>query len=499
MKKLVILSFTIFLFTLYTNAQGTNDPNALEAVVTVDGGVSKGTLLRTERYNNLPNRTAFPEQREADVKFLNEQGLHGLVYRVWVKTVSNVYNREKKTYDYAPFADLFTNASQLSDYLLVNLAAAEISAGKSNTPEESKPIVTKVIRDLKTMYPKIKYIEVFNEPDYRKDITPDTYYSYYKVFYEAVNEVNAELKPAIPILVGGPALTQFTLTWLRPFLDAYKNDPSPKKRLDFISYHGYFTKPDSVYQFFKEDPTQVKGQRKILDAELRSRGLRTDIQAFITETGLYPGPLSDDKNTMQNDVLRQAAGQASLFYWFLENGKTYPFNWVTRHYAEGRKDQLVTRDAGGKPFIQTGKFTPYGNEMLMMSKLKKNRIAATVSDTLSKGKGLYALAAKDDTGVSVMLWNYQGVNSKSYTAKINVTNLPASLRGKNVKVSIYRIDSKTSNYNADLENCNLQKVAEKMITGAGSYSCSLSFEPNSLQLIMLEPAVKSSNTQVSRK
>ncbi|MDQ3843123.1 MAG: hypothetical protein M3342_03795 [Bacteroidota bacterium] len=326
-----------------------------------------------------------------------------------------------------------------------------------------------------------------NEPDYRKDITPETYYSYYKIFYEAVNAVNAELKPKIPLLVGGPSTAQLTPIWLRPFLDAYKNDPSPNKRLDFIAYHGYFTKPDSVYQFFKENPSLVRDQRKQLDTELSSRGIRTDIPAFVTETGIYPGGLSDDRNTMQNDVLRQAAGVASLFYWFLENNNRFPFNWVTRHYKEGRKDQLVTRDVNEKPLIKIGKFTPYGNEMLMMSKLKKTRIGAIVSDTTTKGKGLYALAAKDDSGVSVMLWNYQGVNSKSYTAKLNLVNLPQSFKGKNVKVSVYRIDSKTSNYIADLENCNLQKVEEKTITGTGSYSRTLSFEPNSLQLIILEP------------
>jgi hypothetical protein len=315
------------------------------------------------------------------------------------------------------------------------------------------------------------------------------------MFYEAVNAVNAELKPEIPILVGGPAIAQLTPTWLRPFLDAYKNDSSPNKRLDFISYHGYFTKPDSVYQFYKDNPSLIKGQRQQLDSELSSRGLSTDIPAFVTETGIYPGPLSDDKNTMQTDQLRQAAGVASIFYWFLDNGKTYPFNWVTRHYAEGRKDQLVTRDASGKPFIQTGKFTPYGNEMLMMSKLKKIRIAATVSEEHSNGKGLYALAAKDETGVSVMLWNYQGVNSKSYAAKLNLVNLPQSFKGKNVKVSIYRIDSKTSNYHVDLENCNLQKVEEKVVSGIGTYSRSLSLEPNSLQLMILEPTGKVSNRQ----
>ncbi|MBD0289142.1 MAG: hypothetical protein ICV79_27545, partial [Flavisolibacter sp.] len=163
MKKLVILTFTIFLLSQNTNAQGTNESNALEAEVTVDGSVSRGTLVRTERYNNFPNRTAFPEQRNADVKFLNEQGLHGLVLRVWIKSASNVYDKDKQTYDYSAFTDYLSQASELSDFLLVNLSPPEIAEGKSNTPEESKPIIMRVIKDLKTKFPKIKYIEAVNE------------------------------------------------------------------------------------------------------------------------------------------------------------------------------------------------------------------------------------------------------------------------------------------------------------------------------------------------
>ena len=40
---------------------------------------------------------------------------------------------------------------------------------------------------------------------------------------------------------------------------------------------------------------------------------------------------------------------ASYMYWYLENPKDIPFNWVLRHRTEERKDQLMTRaGADGK-------------------------------------------------------------------------------------------------------------------------------------------------------
>ena len=106
--------------------------------------------------------------------------------------------------------------------------------------------------------PKIKYIEATNEPDYANEgVTPENYYQYYKIYYKAVNKVNADLNPESPLLVGGPSISQFSLTWLKPFLDAYVEDPSPDKRIDFISFHGYYTKPESDYILFKDNPSLV--------------------------------------------------------------------------------------------------------------------------------------------------------------------------------------------------------------------------------------------------
>ena len=86
-----------------------------------------------------------------------------------------------------------------------------------------------------------------------------------------------------------------------------------------------------------------------------------------------------------------------------------------------------------------------------------------------------------------MLWNFQSRNTEGYNATLKVDNMPAGFKGKNVNVKVYKIDGENSNYHADLENCNLQKVEEKIVKADSVFQSTSHFEPNTLQLIVLEP------------
>ncbi len=461
----------------------------IKAKVNIDCTCKLGEFTHLERYNNFESSNEFVEQRDSDVEFYNSIGLHGEIYRVWL-IGNSFYNEMTGQVNISTVSKYLTDASKISDYILLNCSNLGVVKGWSDNEEEKTIRLTKILKELKFNFPQIKYIEVTNEPDYSHEgVTPENYYNFYKIYNNAVNKVNAELKPKIPLLIGGPSVSQFSLEWLRPFLDAYAKDSSPDKRLDFISYHGYYSKLDTEYNLFKDDPSVVKGQREMLNKELKNRGISIEIPVFVTETGMYPGPAFDDFNTIKNDHLRQASGMASLLYWYLNtNDNTYPFNWVMRHRKEGRKDQLVTRDQWQQPFVNTRKFTPYGNMMLMMSKMKKNKISSNVTSTINKGKGLYSLATSDSTGVSVMIWNYQGKGTEGYDAEINIENLPKSLKGKKFSAKIYRIDEKTSNYHSDPANCNLQLVDTQLMNRAIRYHMTLHLEPNTLQLVIFEKA-----------
>ncbi|BFT70059.1 S-layer homology domain-containing protein [Paenibacillus sp. P36] len=475
---------------------------ASNAMVSVDLAASQGELVRSEQYNNISDHGIYADQRNEDAQFYNEQGLHGKVYRVWIHEYE-VYDKDSGTYDYSKYMDYLSDMSKISDSLMLNIPGevmthklgAPISGltGWGYTPEQVKPVIKRMIKDLKQMYPKIKYIEVLNEPNdptwTANGVNKDNNYSYYKVYYEAVNEINAELNPTIPLLVGGPTLYFLDTTWLGAFLDGYKNDPSPAKRLDFISYHAYLGPSSSGFVLYKDNPSVVADQRSQIEALLNERGLDSHIPSYITESGLYPGPLADDFTSIQTDQLRQAAGVASLQYWFLNSANNVPFFWALRHQTNGRKDQLVSRNASNQSMPYTDKFTPFGNMVEMRSKMKTTRVSAT-SDSITNGKGVYVLASKDNSGASIMVWNYQGVGTTDYQTAIQATNLPPIFNGKNVRVKTYKINATTSNYFSSLENSNLQMVEDKIVPHTGAYNTSVTLESNSLQLIVLEPVDK---------
>lgn len=475
------------------------------ATVTVEFDQSRGARFKAERYNNVSRPTTFPAVRDADVDFFKANGLQGATYRVWVDA-HRIHDEKTGTYDFAFVDDYLADLSRLSDNLLVVLDTRVAVRDHGATPEQVKPVIVTILRELKRRYPAIRYIEAFNEPDHNlaKVLTPDTLYDHYKVYYQAVNQVNRELRPKVPLEVGGPALMQYNEPWLRPFLDRYAADPARDKRLDFISYHAYGAFPPGdgnvngprAYHFFKGDPSEVAGQRASLEADLRARGLSTRIPSFITELGIYPGPSFDNQADARPDYLIGAAGVPSLLYWFMEQPRTVPFNWVLRHFGEERKDQLVTRASNGQPMpvragedkpVPTNTFTPYGNAMAMMAKLKDTRVAAR-SSALSAGKGVYAMATKDRTGAAVMVWNYQHTGKQAYRVTIDMGKLPANLRGKTLRQRMYRIDDKVSNYWADPATANLQMVSETITSPARRHRLTIDLSPNALQLVVLEPA-----------
>ncbi|MET1755834.1 hypothetical protein ABVV53_10240 [Novosphingobium sp. RD2P27] len=489
---------------LVSAARAPLSPGYEPATVKVDFAQSRGEFLHPERYNNVSRPMSFNQSRDDDVALYNKMGLHGQVYRTWVDT-HLIYNAKTGSYDYSGVDDYLSDLSRLSDNLLVVLDTRVEVRDQGLTPAQLKPIIKTILRDLKQRYPNIRYIEAFNEPDHNmvKAVMPGDLYSYYVPYYEAVNEVNRELAPKTPLEVGGPALTTFKEDWLTAFLDDYAADPDPAKRMDFISYHAYglFTsggpteEGPRAYHFYKGDPSEVADQRKKLVAMLRQRSINTEIPSFITELGIYPGPSFDNREDPRPDYLINAAGVPSLTYWFLEQDNTVPFNWVLRHKTEERKDQLITRARDGQRIavdadddikVPTGIFTPYGNAMLMYTKLKDERVVAN-SNALTNGKGVYAIATRDQSGAAVMLWNYQSTDAQSYQVSIEMDNLPPALRGKPLRQRMYRIDDKVSNYWANPATANLQLVSESTVRPGRMHTLNVDLTPNALQLVTLEP------------
>ena len=491
----------------------TTDSPLMPASVLVDFSATQGQLLRTERINTWDNGDPVPELRADDAAFLNAQGLRADLVRIGfgfdglcdvMDTGSGCHGEgggeamcdlTTNTCDFSSLDGWLADISDATDSLVIHLTPRGFIQDK-RPPADILPLLTLTVRELKRQFPKIDYIEALNEPDWvfhgaqiyaRKEpiLQPNELYAYYVPFYRAINKVNEELPESQRIKVGGPTLTGMTETWMTAFLDGYAADDNPGKRLDFISYHGYgeFSDDFKQYRTYKADPSEVNTQRQRLDQWLEEREITTGIPVLVTETGIYPGPSFDEADPSKNDYIRQAAGLASLHYWWAKQAEIYPFNWVVRHGSQGRKDQLITRTPDG-PLANT--FSPYGNMLMMQSRMKDTRVEAT-SDSLTNGQGVYAVASKDESGASVMVWNYQHTNNGRFRTTIDMSGLPSEPGDGPVRQTLYRIDQTTSNYWADPDKANLQQVGESIVTPKGGHSETVDLEPNALYLILLEP------------
>jgi len=472
------------------------------ATVSVDFGETDGELLRTERFNTWDNGDPKPELRAGDIAFLNKEGLHADLLRIGISVDPKMCDVQAQTCDFTG-VKWIDDASRLTDSLVVHLTPSGLFS-EDIKPAETLPLLTLAIRELKKRLPNVDYIEAFNEPEFggsilllrrgkEAEVRPEQLYQWYVPFYQAVNTVNRELHPNARIKIGGPTLASFDHEgWMPAFLDGYAADPNPDKRLDFISWHGYgfFAKSDNyqAYNFYKGDPSVVGKERDRIDAMLTARNLTTHIPVFVTETGIYPGPAFDEPDPSKNDWVRQAAGLASLHYWWSQQPNIFPFNWTVRHAGESRKDQLVTlRGAGETSPANT--FTPYGNMLLMQSKMKATKVKA-VSDSLKAGQGVYAIASKDHTGAALMVWNYQSTNEKRFRATIQMSRLPSELSNGPARRTIFRIDQNTSNYWSDPKLANLQQIDDQVVTLRNSYNEKVDLNPNSIYLITMEPVAR---------
>lgn len=370
--------------------------------IIVDFSKKVGLRPHPECYMNTT-----PVNHPDDGRFLNEQGLHATVTRVWAGP------------GYVDEAG-FQTANEMSDYLLMSYGLVKA---------EQKSLFKKELIGLKHRFPKLRYVEAGNEYDYEQTKGVGIKEYYQKVFHpmmEVVNEVNRELQPEIPIEIGGPVSSCFNREWIEQLLDDYKADTTADKRLDFISYHGYFVWDETGRNrlFFKDNPTRVTGQREVIDEMLHKRGLKKSLPVFVSEMGIYPGPLADDYNSIDDDRMRQAVGMLSLFYWYGKSKNIYPFNWVLRHHLEGRKDMLVTAD--NRIPLQP-QFTPYGEAIRKLSLQADTAVSVSYPEP-EEGKGLYIQAAIDPDKITLLLWNYQQTGRHAMAARLELRNVPEALQ-----------------------------------------------------------------------
>lgn len=445
-----------------------------EALVTVDASKDLGELRRHELYNNN-SLLRTPSDAIVD-KFKRELGTARLI-RCWV-TINDYWDGKSDQYDFnfacgwrdnknGRFYDYMQRFHDAGEELMLNIRGHEQAVMRGEIPiDRWRKAVKDGLLHYKKRYPKIKYVEACNEFRHFAKLTLDEYYdNFYLAMCGVVAEVNDELKPDIPLLVGGPVEVGTVEGQVFPFIDKYAADKNLAKRLDFISYHRY--------DFYRTKPADAKDEEARIVERLRSHGLREDIPMFITEMGIFPvqRKVTDD---IGYDQVIQAAAMTSIFYYYNRQPGIQGMHWVIQHVSNDRKTQMTDEL----------KWTPYGASLLM-ARLHKTRQIEARSDALGDdGLGVYAVASADDSELAVQVWNYQYDGTDEYTATVKIANLSERFAGKRVRVRKYLIDSKHSTP----EPGRLEKVDETTVTHDGSIMQKVHLEKNSLCLIELTPA-----------
>jgi len=365
------------------------------------------------------------------------------------------------------YHDYIDSVSAHSETMLLNIRRyeQEVLTGML-TLEKWKEVFKAAVRHYKQRCPNLRYIEVLNEPTAKNQSNLgklENYYRFYQRAYQAINELNAELKPTLPLLVGGNSGfgTKDALHLIRDFV----RDTRPGKRLDFLSFHHYSVKrPAAIARW--------EGQ---IDRALQGASLPTNIPIFVTEIG-YAWKWRGDATKN----LSHAAGMTTFQYQARHAGDLRLFPWVQYH---SQKQIAMVQ------FDTRLRMTPYGAAVKMLRMHRTREVAATSSGLDRNGNGLGALATLDDSGLTVHLWNLQPDGKTAVRAEVAVANLPEALRAGPLVVRRYLIDSTHSNcFAAPGKPAGLEKVEERTIEGSRGLELVAKLEPMALCLWQIEKA-----------
>lgn len=372
-------------------------------------------------------------------------------FKIGVDKYKSVKEKHRETWDWeiespVRYYDYLKAFSRHSDDIMLTIRRYErdiLDGGLPVTMQDWKMIFKEGLKHYKMLYPNIRYIEVANEYETKGFMraTDEEYYQFYKLGYEAVNEVNKELglDGEQQILVGGPIVVSGAFVKrLDHFLELYSKDRTAGKKLDFVSWHEY-TVP-AVRTVFRE--------REIRDI-LHKHGLNDGLPLFVSEHDPYH--YSEDKLDYHH---RNAAGLVKTLYFsslYSPNLKIMP--WVLYHNSK-LQTRFMWFDGPNEPNASYEQINmlPIGVSMKFLSMHKGKEIL--VDNAINRSD--LVIASDNADRLLVETINYGTQRPVIVTLK----NLKEKFGAGKVSVNKYVLDKKHNNYLTDPKRAPKVEILE---------------------------------------
>ena len=286
-----------------------------------------------------------------------------------------------------------------------------------------------MIQFAKQVCPSLKIIQMPYELDNMSNTEThaDAHYQLFRCLYEAVAAFNEGQPVANQLKIAGLGSNNPNSRWdfINGFLLRYSRDTSPKKRLDYITWH--------TYLFPGGYPAMVEGVGDSLRRLLKMHQLDTNLPVIVDEMGLAEPSTIEDLSDLQGAMKKEAAmasfTTALQDYYEKEPGNWLPISGAGWHFA------LLTY---GKQNI----LSTYAKGMLLRSKLGDWKIPAKATPADAQGYGLHAIATKEDNRISILLFCTSPSIFYSEAAPLHypdmellVKDLPARFRNTKLKIT----------------------------------------------------------------
>lgn len=285
------------------------------------------------------------------------------------------------------------------------------------------------LRYAKKICPSLRIIQMPYELDNITNtvVHADAHYQFYKCLYEAVAAFNEQQPANDKIKIAGLGSNNPNSRWdfINGFLRRYSNDPSGKKKLDYITWH--------TYLFPGNYPSMIKGVADSLQRLLKTYHLDPDLPVIVDEMGLAEPSTIEDLSDLQGAMKKEAAmasyTMALQEYYEKEKANILPISGAGWHFA------LLTY---GKQNI----LSTYAKGLVLRNKLSDQKIPVNTSPVNEQGYGLHAVATKDKTKISILVYCASPSIFFENAAPLNypdielvVKDLPAAFKNRKLKIT----------------------------------------------------------------